>query len=171
MKLLRIGLRFFIGTMSIFALVACGGGSGGLGGPGGTTSGGASASSPGGAGGGGALGGGNLAGVSLTSAGGLHLSAEALRRLGLNVNALTRADLVDLNLVGPLPVGAEVLRSNGQIVGVQLPGQGAFSLPGVGPVALPGGVTLPTLPAGAGLTGVTGGLRGTVNNVVGGLRR
>ncbi|MDQ8039447.1 MAG: hypothetical protein REH83_03475 [Rickettsiella sp.] len=165
-------LPLLIGVISISGLVACGGGSGGPGGPLGATgatgaTGAAGASGSGGLLGGGnllntTLGGGNLAGVTLTSGGGVHLSAEALRRLGLNANALTRADLVDLNLTGPLPAGAEVLRSNGQIIGVQLPGQGAFGLPGAGPVALPGGVTLPALPT---------NLRGTVNNIVGGLRR
>lgn len=175
MKLLNSGFRLSIGVASILLMTACGGGSGG---PGGAT-GAAGSGSTGAAGTTGAVGstgpgggllGGNLAGISLTSGGGLHLSAEALNRLGLSVNALTSADLVDLNLTGPVRAGVEVLRSNGQLIGVQLPGGGSFALPGAGPTTLPGGVTLPALPAGSLTSGLTGGLKGTLNNVVGGLR-
>ena len=142
MKLLRIGLPI-LGVVSIFLLTACGGGSGGPGG------------APGAAGAGGASGatttsgllGGNLAGLSLNSDGGLNLTASALNTLGLQVNALTSNDLADLHITTPTQqlLGAEAIRSNGQLIGIQLPTGGAFALPGVG-TTLPGGIRLPTLP-------------------------
>ncbi|MES2998091.1 MAG: hypothetical protein V4700_02085 [Pseudomonadota bacterium] len=143
MKLLRIGLPIFIGVVSISLLTACGGGSGGPGG------------APGAAGAGGASGGtttsgllgGNLAGLSLNSDGGLNLTASALNTLGLQVNALTPADVADLSATVPGigTLSAEAIRSNGQLIGIQLPTGGAFALPGVG-TTLPGGIRLPTLP-------------------------
>ncbi len=138
MKLLRIGLPI-LGVVSISLLTACGGGSGGPGGaPGVGGAGGATTTS--------GLLGGNLAGLSLNSDGGLNVSASALNALGLQVNALTPADVADLHITTPTQelLGAEAIRSNGQLIGIQLPTGGAFALPGV---TLPAGLPLPTLPA------------------------
>lgn len=144
MKFLKMSLRFFIGTMSVFVLAACGGGSGGPGGPGGL--GGSSASSPP------VLGAplpnlGNIAGVTLTGDGGLILTAEALNTLGLQAAALTPQELARLNVTLPnAGVGARVLTSQGQIVAITGPGGRTFGVPG-GPSTLPGtGVRLPVLP-------------------------
>ena len=145
MKFLRKGFRLFIGAISISALAACGGGSGGPGGPSGASGASGAAGAPGGLLGG--LGGNNLLGVSLTQGGGLSLTAQALQALGLSINALTPADLADLNLVGaggPI-ASAQAVRRDGQLIGIQIPGLGAFASPS-GPITLAPGIVLPALP-------------------------
>lgn len=165
MKLLNRGLLFFTGVVSIFFLTACGGGNGG---PGGAIGGGAGATGSGGVTGNAPGAGGGLGGLTLNTRGGVNVSADLLRAQGINLSLLNRQELARLQLTGIVPLDARVLRRNGTIIGVQLPNGSAFSLPGARPTTLPGIGTLPTLPSG----GVVGrGLGGTLNNLVGGLRR
>ncbi|MES2142089.1 MAG: hypothetical protein V4471_04290 [Pseudomonadota bacterium] len=163
MKFLRIGFRLFIGTMSILILAACGGGSGGPGGATGAAGSGGLQGAPGAPGAAGPI------GLSLNTTGGINVSADLLRAEGIDVRLLNPQQLAQLRLRGIVPLDARVLERNGNIIGIQLPNGRAFSLPGAGPTVLPGIGALPSLPAGGAAGG--GGLRGTLNNLTGGLRR
>ena len=137
-------------------LTGCGGGSGGgMSGLGATGATGAA-----GAGGGtGATGGvTDLLGL-LGSGGGVVLDSNLFGAEGIQVDALTPADLADLSAAGITGAeGLQVLRSNGQILGFQTPTGNVFGVPVPGTGALPitGNTTLPALPAGIPRVGILG---------------
>lgn len=133
-------------------LTGCGGGSGGgMSGLGGATG------ATGGAGAAGAATGLNL--TDLLGSGGLMLNASELGLLGgenINVRALTPNEVAGLTAAGFTGFeNVEVLDRAGEIIGINTPASGAFAIPNM-PVALPGGLTLPTLPAGIPRVGILG---------------
>ena len=85
--------------------------------------------------------------------GGAVLDSNLFGAEGIQVDALTPADLADLSAAGITGAeGAQLLTRSGGIIGLQSPTGSVFGVPVEGNLPIVGGTTLPALPANLGNT-------------------
>lgn len=96
---------------------------------------------------------GDLTNLSSLLNGGAVLDSNLFGAEGIQVDALTPADLADLSAAGITGAeGAQLLTRSGGIIGLQSPTGSVFGVPVEGNLPIVGGTTLPALPANLGNT-------------------